>query len=173
MRSIRNIKKTLQKFWYRAQSKKQNEFNRTLPFADYIIDRWDKARLLGFGEGSSVYDNCLIIGKPSIGKDVWIGPNTILDASGGLLIGDHCNISAGVQIYSHDSIQTCLSGGLAPSEYGAVSIGERTYIGPSTIIAKGVTIGNACVVGANSLVLNDVPDNSRVAGSPCKPLIKS
>ena len=51
---------------------------RTLPFGDYISDRWEKARLLGFGEGSSIYDSAHVFGDVSIGSATWIGPFTIL-----------------------------------------------------------------------------------------------
>ena len=46
----------------------------SLPLADYFVDRWDKARLLGFGEGSSIYDSSLVIGDVKIGKNAWVGP---------------------------------------------------------------------------------------------------
>lgn len=59
----------------------RNQWNRALPFADYIVDRWEKARLLGFGEGSSVYDSALILGNVKVGAHTWIGPFTVLDGS--------------------------------------------------------------------------------------------
>jgi acetyltransferase-like isoleucine patch superfamily enzyme len=143
-------------------------WNRSLPFGDYVSDRWEKARSLGFGEGSSVYDSCVVLGQVRVGSHVWVGPFTVLDGSGGLEIGDFCSISAGVQIYSHDSIDWAVSGGVSPYQYAPVVIGSRCYIGPNVIIAKGVTIGDGCIIGANSLVLNDVPPNSKAYGNPCR-----
>jgi carbonic anhydrase/acetyltransferase-like protein (isoleucine patch superfamily) len=29
---------------------------------------------MGFGEGSSVYDSCLVLGDVRVGKNVWVGP---------------------------------------------------------------------------------------------------
>jgi len=144
------------------------KWKRTLPFGDYFVDRWEKARSLGFGEGASIYDSSLVFGEVNVGKNTWIGPFTILDGSGGLEIGDFCSISAGVQIYTHDSVQWVLSGGKAGYEYGPVKIGGRCYIGPNTVIAKGVSIGDCCVIGAGSLVLHDIPPNSKAFGLPCK-----
>lgn len=144
------------------------QYRRTLPFGDYVSDRWEKARMLGFGEGASIYDSAHVFGKVSVGRNTWIGPFTILDGSGGLTIGDSCSISAGVQIYSHDTIDWATSGRTADYAYAPTRIGSNCYLGPNTVVAKGVTVGDGAVVGANSLVLSDVPAGSRVFGSPAK-----
>ena len=36
------------------------------------------------------------------------------------------------------------------------------------ILSKGVTIGEGCVIGANSLVLSDIPPKSKAFGTPCR-----
>ena len=146
----------------------QQRWKRSLPFADYIVDRWEKACSLGFGEGSSIYDSALVLGDVKVGTNTWIGPFTVLDGSGGLSIGSNCSISAGVQIYSHDSVQWAVSGGAAPYEYAPTFIGDRCYVGPNVVIAKGVRIGTGCIIGANSLVLGDIPENSTAVGTPCR-----
>ncbi|ABE74402.1 acyltransferase [Psychrobacter cryohalolentis] len=143
------------------------KYNRSLPFGDMIVDRWDKAKLLGFGEGTSIYDSSIVLGEVKVGKDTWIGPNTILDGSGGgLIIGSNCSISAGVQIYTHDTVRKSLSGGKADIDKASTRIGSDCYLGPNTIIVKGVKIGDRVVVGANSLVLKDIPSDCKVFGSP-------
>lgn len=124
------------------------------------------ARDHGFGEDTRMYSSCLVLGDVEVGKNTWIGPWTILDGSGGLQIGSNCSISAGVHIYSHDSIDWALSGGHADYPHDPVKIGDNTYIGPHAVICKGVTIGKGCVVGANSVVVDDVPDHVMIAGNP-------
>lgn len=42
------------------------------------------------------------------------------------------------------------------------------FIGMHSTILKGVHIGNNVIIGANSLVNKDIPDNCVAAGSPCK-----
>lgn len=158
----------LRQFFRTRQKDVNSQFGRTLPFGDYIVDRWEKARLLGFGKGTSIYDSALVIGSVKVGEDTWIGPWTVLDGSGGLSIGSFCSISAGVQIYSHDTEQWAISGGEAGPERAPTRIGDRCYIGPNTIVAKGVTIGDGCVIGANSLVLSEVPAGSKAYGTPCR-----
>lgn len=155
-------------FWRSRQAEFASKWNRSLPFGDYIVDRWKKARVLGFGEGTSVYDNVLVLGDVVVGEHTWIGPNTILDGTGGLSIGDHCCISAGVQIYSHDTVDRTLTAGEAPVAYSPTRIGSRVYIGPSVTIARGVRIGDGAVIGAHSLVLHDIPAGSKAFGIPCR-----
>lgn len=159
----------LKKLWSMRRREVNDCLSRTLPFGDYIVDRWEKARELGFGEGTSIYDSSLVLGDVTVGEHTWIGPFTILDGSGGgLEIGSHCSISAGVQIYTHDTVRRSLSGGMEPIEHAPTRIGSNCYIGPQTIIAKGVTIGDHVVIGANSLVLDDIPAMSKAFGTPCR-----
>ncbi|MCC6689894.1 MAG: acyltransferase [Bacteroidia bacterium] len=146
----------------------KQQFSRALPFTDEIFDRWERANLLGFGEGSSIYDSSYVFGDVKIGKNTWLGQFTIIDGSGGLSIGDNCTISSGVHIYTHDNIKQTLSGGKFPIEREKVSIGNCTYIGPQSIISKGITIGNHCVVASNSFVNKNVEDYTIVAGNPAK-----
>lgn len=163
----------LREFWSERRREVDARFSRTLPFGDYVVDRWEKARALGFGEGTSVYDSSLILGSVAVGRNTWVGPFTILDGSGGLEIGDNCTISAGVQVYSHDTVEWAVSGGTAAYAHAATRIGSNCYVGPNAVIAKGVTIGDGAIVGANSLVLKDVPAGAKVGGSPARPLCKA
>lgn len=147
----------------------KNDWNRVLPTNELLFDRWEKAKYVGAGEGSSIYDTSLIIGDVTIGNNTWIGPYTLLDGSGGgLSIGNYCSISAGVQIYTHDTVFWSLSGGVKAKITKPTIIGDNCYIAPMSIISMGVTIGNCCVVATNSFVNKSYSDNCIIAGTPAK-----
>ena len=158
----------LRELWRARHVEVNEKWQRALPFADYVVDRWEKASLLGFGEGSSIYDSSLVLGDVSVGEKTWIGPFTVLDGSGGLVIGSSCDISGGCQIYTHDTIWRTVSGGENAILHAPTKIGDRCYLGPNVIVVKGVTIGDGCIIGAGSLVLNDIPAGSKAYGTPCK-----
>lgn len=162
----------LKRVYFQLRRDKKKQWNRCLPLSELVVDRWEKSAFLGFGSNSSIYDNSYVFGDVSVGEHTWIGPYTILDGSGGLRIGKYCSISAGVQIYSHETVKWAVSGGKAPYEYAPVTIGDCCYIGPNTVIAKGVSIGTGCIIGAGSLVLTDIPPSSKAFGVPCRVVSK-
>lgn len=154
-------------------SKKRNEmkemYNRVLPTGDLLFNRFEKAKYINCGEGTSIYDSSVIMGDVKIGNHVWVGPYTILEGiNDELIIGNYVSIDSGVMIYTHDSTKYYLSGGRAPFEKGRVIIGDNTVIGTMSMVGKNVTIGNHCVIGAHSFVNQDIPDFSIAAGVPAK-----
>ncbi len=142
----------------------RKKWNRHVSITDLVSDRWETAKFYGFGKGSSCYNNCLIIGDVKVGENTWIGPNTVLDGKGGLVIGDFCAISTGVQIYSHNAVNWSTSLGKLPMEYEPVKIGNGVFIGPNSVIQMGVTIGNKAVIGAMSFVNQNIPENGKWYG---------
>jgi acetyltransferase-like isoleucine patch superfamily enzyme len=160
--------KELRSLQQKLQSQKLTQFKRRVPFGDLITDRWENAREYGFGEGTSCYDNVLILGDVEVGGNTWIGPNVVLDGTGGLAIGDYCSISSGVQIYSHDTVRRSTTLGRESIEYAPTKIGQGVYIGPNSIIAKGVTVGDFAVIGAMSFVNTDVPSKKKAWGCPAR-----
>jgi len=159
----------LVKDWYSAKTDLvKKRYHRSLPLSEMLVDRWEKARDLNFGKNVSIYDSSVVLGDVSVGEGTWIGPFTILDGSGGLTIGKNSCISAGVHIYTHDSVKKHLSGRRMEDKKKPVAIGECTFIGASSIILSGVTIGDHCLIGANSLVTRDIPPYSIAVGSPAR-----
>lgn len=165
--NVDELQARLEELRRHLSSEMRDRWDRSLPFAELLSDRWRRAAELGFGEGTSIYESAIVLGDVSIGGSCWIGPNVLLDGSGApLRIGDGCDISAGVQLYTHDTARRCVSGGALPATGAPITIGGSTYIGSQTVVAPGVAIGTRCVIGANSFVNRDVPDRVIAAGSP-------
>jgi acetyltransferase-like isoleucine patch superfamily enzyme len=163
------FKADLQTLQRELQHEKMTRFKRRVPLGDLVTDRSQNAAEYGFGEGTTCYDSVLVIGEVTVGKDTWIGPNVILDGSGGgLHIGENCTICAGAQIYTHETVQWALSGGQKPYEHAPTRIGSHCFIGPNAVIAKGVTVGDGVAVGALSFVNRDVPTGCNALGNPAR-----
>jgi acetyltransferase-like isoleucine patch superfamily enzyme len=133
---------------------------------DLLFDRWETAKFLGFGEGSSCYNNVLVIGDVTVGKNTWIGPNVILDGSGGLEIGDYVSISAGVQIYTHDSVDWSTSLGESSVRRMGTKLGNGVYIGPNSVVQMGTSIGDGALIVAMSFINTDVTAGAKFFGIP-------
>jgi acetyltransferase-like isoleucine patch superfamily enzyme len=146
---------------------KKKKFDRHVSLGDLIFDRKNTAAFYGFGEETTCYNNALILGDVKIGKQCWIGPNTVIDGTGGLEIGNNCTISAGVHIYTHSSIE--------PNhiKYQKVKIGRNTYIGPNSVIQMGVNIGDNVIIGALSFVNKDIPEGGKWLGNSMKNILCS
>ncbi|WP_344145826.1 acyltransferase [Kribbella yunnanensis] len=53
---------------------------------------------------------------------------------------------------------------------GPTRIGDNVWLGANVVVTSGVTIGERCVIGANSVVTHDIPPYSIATGAPAKVL---
>lgn len=163
-----NLLAQLKEIFISLRREMKDKFNRHVSFSDLLADRWDTAKFYGFGDKTSCYNNVLILGDVNVGSNTWIGPNVILDGSGGLEIGDFVSISANTQIYSHHTVEWSRTMGAAPVDRKPTKIGNGVYLGPNVVVQMGVTIGDRAVIGANSLVNKDVPADAKYYGTMIK-----
>lgn len=137
-----------------------------------IFDRWKRADELGFGKGTSIYEHALVYGRPKVGMNVWIGPFSILDGTGGLTIGTGCHISSGVMIFSHSTHLQCVTSNPNERVEKPVVIEDYVYIGSGAIVLPGVRIGHHSIIGAGAVVSHEIPSHSIAVGVPAKPVGK-
>lgn len=90
-----------------------------------------------------------------------IGAFTVINAHSGV------TIETGVQIGPHCDIH---SKSTIDESMDSVVIRENARIGSHTTILPGVEIGRNATVGAHSLIKDDVPPDTFVAGTPAEPV---
>jgi acetyltransferase-like isoleucine patch superfamily enzyme len=130
----------------------------------------DPSRDVAVGHAANRFSpHTLILGEPEIGAGTWIGAFTVIDGTGGLTIGDGCDIGVGTQIYTHSTFRRCLTGRAFPDpERSSTVIGNRVFISGNVVVNPGVTIGDEAAVLAGSVVTHDVPPRTVVAGVPAR-----
>ncbi len=165
---LEEFERRLRELQQQLQSRKVEQWQRRVSFGDLITERSDNAKQYGFGEGTTCYDNVLILGDVKVGRNCWIGPNVILDGRGELVVGDYVTFSAGVQIYTHDTVDQAVSFGAAPIKLAPTKVGSGVYFGPNTVVQMGVTIGDRVIIGAMSFVNRDIPSGAKAWGIPAR-----
>ena len=94
----------------------------------------------------------------SIGCHASIEPGCRIGHFGGIFVNDRAVIGSG----------TTLSQGVAIGELhgGVPRIGRDVYIGPHAVVVGGITIGDGAMIGANTVVFQDVPPRAHVRPAP-------
>ena len=85
-----------------------------------------------------------------------------------IVIGDDSMFAANVRIRTSDQHPIYDINDNRLNYAKNVVIGNHVWLGASCLIMKGVSIGNNSVIGINSMVTKNIPDNCIAAGSPCK-----
>lgn len=116
--------------------------------------------IISYGAKVTLHRNSKII----IGDNTYINFNFICESAESIEIGKNCSISWNVTIIDSDFHNLNDS----KSSKTPVIIGDHTFIGCNSTILKGVHIGNNVIIGANSLVARDIPDNCLACGNPAK-----
>lgn len=108
----------------------------------------------------------------AIGRDVYIGDDFLiveeLADRGTVSIGDRVSIAPRVTFVTSSHPNKSLITAFAPTARGRVVIEADAWIGAGAIILPGVRIGRGAVIGAHSVVGDDVAALHVVAGQPAK-----
>jgi maltose O-acetyltransferase len=108
----------------------------------------------------------------TIGSDVYIADDLLiveeLADRGNLTIGNRVSIAPRVTLVTSSHPNNSRIRGFAPLAQGPIVIEDDAWLGTGCVVLPGVRIGRGAVVGANSVVLEDVPPLHIVAGQPAR-----
>ena len=115
-------------------------------------------------------------GELRIGSCVHIAPQCILQAHGGISIGNNCGFSSGVKIYSFTNLPNKPNGeivhftplGNAYYLDSPIFIAENVGIALNGIVLPGVSIYKNSFIAPNSVVVSSIRENSFAKGNPAK-----
>lgn len=157
--------KIRKKFLINARNTK-GEFGLALRYA--IL----KAITKKIGDNVSVHENVYIFSPENldIGDNVSIHPMCYIDATGGISIGNDVSIAHMVTVMSttHLFDDTTIPIKDQGCESKRTVIENNVWIGAKTTVLYGVKISQDSILGANSVVNKDVPENVIVGGIPAK-----
>jgi acetyltransferase-like isoleucine patch superfamily enzyme len=144
------------------------------PVEGELLEALDQGRLR-IGEGTLLEPGCWITMAPAarieIGRGCFLNRGVMLAALERIEIGDHVMLANGCFVGDADhrfddpDLPVTWQGF---STQGPVRIGANCWFGVNCVVTSGVSIGERCVVGANSVVIEDLPPGVIAAGVPAR-----
>ena len=111
---------------------------------------------VSIGEGAVIMMGAVINIGAVVGEGTMIDMGAIL--GGRATVGKRCHIGAGA----------VLAGVVEPASATPVIIEDGVLVGANAVVIEGVHVGRNAVVAAGAVVIEDVPENAVVAGTPAR-----
>ncbi len=104
----------------------------------------------------------------TLGSKVFFNFNSVILDPASVIIGSNVLFGPGTQVYT-STHPISASDRCTGREFAQpVEIGSDVWVGGGAIICPGVRIGSRSVIGAGSVVTNDIPEDVFAAGNPCR-----
>ena len=144
------------------------------PIEGNVLEALDDGRLT-IGEGTLIEPGCWITiadgGRVQIGEGCFLNLRTMIAAQERVTIGDHvmfangCFVADASHRYDDPNLPVTWQGFTSK---GPTEIGSNCWFGVNCVVNTGVTIGERCVIGANSVITRDLPAGVIAGGAPAK-----
>jgi len=125
-------------------------------------------------DSAFIAQNSTIIGRCTIGQNCSIWFNAVLRADvNEIIVGNGTNVQDGCVIHCDEDYKTTIGENVTIGHNAIIhgcTIGENCIIGMGSTVLDGAVIGENVIVGANSLVTSGkiIPAGVLVMGSPAK-----
>jgi phenylacetic acid degradation protein len=123
---------------------------------------------------SFIHPQAAVTGNVIIGKNCYIGPGAALRGDWGkIILEDGCNVQENCTVHMFPGVTVLLKEG-SHIGHGAIIhgsiIGKNCLVGMNSVVMDDVTIGDECIIGALTLVREGekIPARSLVVGNPGK-----
>lgn len=123
---------------------------------------------------SFIHPQAAVTGNVIIGKNCYIGPGAALRGDWGqIILEDGCNVQENCTVHMFPGVTVLLKEG-SHIGHGAIihgaTVGKNCLIGMNSVVMDDVELGNECIVGALTLVREGekIPDRSLIVGNPGK-----
>lgn len=124
-----------------------------------------KLRGAKIGKGVKSFGSFRVLNAKNlkIGNYSTINEGVFINCRNKVIIGEHCHISGNVQIHTGKLILEEIPRKHSSKE---IIIESNVWLAAGCIISSGVTISKNSVIGANSVVINNIESNCLYAGNP-------
>ncbi len=146
------------------------------PVHGNVLEAFDQGRL-EVGEGTLLEPGVWLTipgdARVRIGEGCFLNLGVMVAAHALVEIGDHCMFANGCFVtdanHRFDDLEQPITWQGFTTK-GPTRIGDNVWCGANVVVTSGVTIGRRCVIGANSVVTQSIPEFSIAAGAPAKVL---
>jgi acetyltransferase-like isoleucine patch superfamily enzyme len=130
--------------------------------ARVVLGRWS---WLGHGTKVRAHEGEVLIGAKSV-----LGQECTISAYQHVSIGRECIVADRVMLidFDHGVVEVERPIRLQGIYKRDVQVGHNVWIGYGACVLRGVTVGDNAVIGTNSVVTKDLPDNAVAAGVPAR-----
>jgi virginiamycin A acetyltransferase len=137
-------------------------------FGEYVRYEFYKRTLSSCGRNVNInFGTILSYPDITIGSNVWLGPyNTFghVDIGDYSLTAQGCHFLSGRRQHGFDQVEFSIM--KQPGKARRIRIGPDIWVGANaTVLAN---IGRGCIIGAGSVVVDDIPDWAIAVGNPAR-----